>query len=82
MVQQETDRQSGLPSLLRGQTSSEVEAQFVQACQHADSAGSGLISRQVSLASHCSIHNQTYRSPIVSQAGGKPLAESYGTVAP
>ena len=51
---QETDTQTDQPSLLRGQTRSETEAHFVQVFQSADSDLTGMISRQVSHASHCS----------------------------
>ncbi|KAL0046239.1 hypothetical protein WJX82_006588 [Trebouxia sp. C0006] len=52
---QEIDTQSNQPSLLRGQTGSETEAQFVQVFQQADSDLTGMISRQdfkICLQSH------------------------------
>ena len=51
---QEIDTQSNQPSLLRGQTGSETEAQFVQVFQQADSDLTGMISRQVRHVLYCS----------------------------
>lgn len=41
------------PVMLRGQTRSELEATFLQACQEADTQDSGTISRQVSVLISC-----------------------------
>lgn len=68
MLLQETDTQSDQPSLLRGQTGSETEAQFVQVFQQADSDLTGMISRQVRHAFHClpayeAAHSPAYHIP-------------------
>ena len=48
LLLQDLPTQSVQPSLLRGQTSSEAEEQFLQAFQHADPDNAGSVSRQVS----------------------------------
>jgi len=60
---QETDTQTDQPGLLRGQTRSETEAHFVQVFQNADADLTGVISRQVSHASHCSPACKAAHSP-------------------
>lgn len=60
---QEIDTQSNQPSLLRGQTGSETEAQFVQVFQQADSDLTGMISRQVSHAFYYSPAYKAAHSP-------------------
>jgi len=74
---QETDTQSYKPSLLRGQTSSETEAQLVQVFQHADSDLTGMISRQVSHACYCSPAYKAAHSPYLRAHKAKPSWLTY-----